>query len=151
MVERNTEIAERRFEVEASRDRVWRLIGKVVLSCLPGMEQVEILDEYNFRALLRVRMPFKELSMRLKGEIVDMSPLESFAVKLELDGLEGLLRLNQKVEIAMTPLEASKTAVLCRATAENAGIFFRTFLLGQARRFARSTFDAIQNRLEDLA
>ena len=39
------EIAERRFEVEASLDRVWRLIGKVIFSCLPGMEQVEILDE----------------------------------------------------------------------------------------------------------
>jgi carbon monoxide dehydrogenase subunit G len=147
----STEIAERQFEVKASQDRVWRLIGKVIFSCLPGMEQVEFLDENNFRARLRVQVPLKELTMRLKGEMVDMSPSESFAVKLDLEGLMGFLRMSQKVAISMTSIENSRTAVVCKATAENLGIFFRILLLRQARNFAKSTFDAIEKRLKDLA
>lgn len=60
--------------IEASRDRVWRLIGKVIFSSLPNMENVEILDESSFRALLRMKVLGLGLNMKLKGEMVDMVP-----------------------------------------------------------------------------
>ncbi len=147
----NPVIAQRNFEVEASRDRVWRLIGKVIFSSLPDMENVEILDENNFRALLKIRVSPIKLSIKLKGEIVDMSPPESFAVKLELKGLRGLFRLNQKVTIAMTSVESLRTAITCMANVERMGILFKIMFLGQARRFALSTFDDIEKRLKELA
>ena len=147
----NTEIGERNFVVGASRERVWRLIGKVIFSSLPGMEQVEILDDTSFRALLKVKILLLEMTMRLKGEMVDMSPPASFGVNITIEGLGGLLRMKQKVTIEMTSIEKEKTAVACRARAENMGILLRWLSVGQARRFAQSVFEAIEKRLQDLA
>jgi len=144
-------IGEKDFVVEASRERVWRLIGKVIFSSLPGMEQVEILDENNFRALLRMKVLWVQLSAKLKGEMVDMAPPENFSVNLALEGLGGLLKMKQKVTFTVIPAEKGKTAVNCKATAEKMGILFRALLLGQAQRFARATFEAIEKRLKELA
>jgi carbon monoxide dehydrogenase subunit G len=106
-----TALAEREFIVNATPDRVWRLIGKVIFSVLPGMESMEILDENNFRALLRVKMMGSEWVLKLKGEMVDISPPESFSVRLILEGLGGLVKADQKVAFAMTPAEGRKTSV----------------------------------------
>ena len=144
-------INERNFEVKASRDRVWRLIGKVIFGSLPGMENMEILDENNFRALLRMKLFGLAINLKLKGEMVDMAPPESFSVKLLLEGPGSLFHAEQKVSFAMAPVEKERTAVSCRATMEDPGFLPRLFLLGQARRFARSTFEAIEKRLQDLA
>jgi len=144
-------LAEREFIVNANPDRVWRLIGKVIFSVLPGMESMEILDENNFRALLRVKMIGAEWVLKLRGEMVDISPPESFSVRLLLEGLGGLVKADQKVAFAMTPAEDGKTAVACRATAEDMGFLQRVFLTGQARGFARQTFEAIEKRLKELA
>jgi len=146
----STILADRNFVVQASRDRVWRLIGKVIFSTLPGMEQVEILDENSFRALLKMKLSGVGLTMRLKGEMVDVSPPQSFAVRLSIDGPGGL-QMDQKVSIALTPLEKGKTAIAFKATAEKMGILMRSFFLGPARRFAQSTFEAIEKRLQELA
>jgi carbon monoxide dehydrogenase subunit G len=145
-----TVLAERKFTVNANPDRVWRLIGKVIFSVLPGMESMEILDENNFRALLRVKMMGFEWVLKLKGEMVDISPPESFSVRLLLEGLGGLVKADQKVTLAMTPVENGKTAVACRATMEDMGFLQRVFLAGQARGFARETFEAIERRLKEL-
>ena len=147
----NTEIGERNFVVGASRERVWRLIGKVIFSSLPGMEQVEILDDTSFRALLKIKILWLEMRMKLKGEMVDMAPPASFGVNITVEGLGGLFRMKQKVTIQMTSIEKGKTAVACRAKAEKTGILLRWLSVGQARRFAQSVFEAIEKRLQDLA
>jgi len=146
-----TNLAEREFIVNATPDRVWRLIGKVIFSVLPGMESMEILDENNFRALLRVKMMGSEWVLKLKGEMVDISPPESFSVRLLLEGLGGVVKADQKVAFAMAPVEGGKTSVVCRATAEDMGLLQRAFLSGQARGFASETFAAIEKRLKELA
>ena len=147
----HTEIASRNFVVDASRERVWRLIGKVIFSSLPGMEEVEILDERSFRAFLRIKVSWIELRMRLKGEIVDMTPPHSLAVDLTIVGPGGLFKTNQKVTLDLTAIEARRTAVACKTTAEGGGTLFRGLLRRQARRFAHSTFEAIEKRLQELA
>jgi carbon monoxide dehydrogenase subunit G len=144
-------ISERIFEVKASQERVWRLIGKVIFSSLPGMENMEILDENTFRALLRTQILGFHVTLKLKGEMVEMEPPNSFSVKLFLEGLGGLFKANQKVTFIMTLMEKGKTSVSCKATVENLAFLPRLFLLGQARRFARSTFEAIEKRLKELA
>jgi carbon monoxide dehydrogenase subunit G len=144
-------LAEREFVVNAGPDRVWRLIGKVIFSVLPGMESMEILDENNFRSLLRVKMMGFQWVLKLKGEMVDISPPESFSVRLLLEGLGGLVKADQKVSLAMIPAENGKTSVACRATMEDMGFLQRVFLAGQARGFARETFEAIEKRLKELA
>jgi len=146
-----TVLAEREFIVNATPDRVWRLIGKVIFSVLPGMESMEILDENNFRSLLRVKMMGIDWALKLRGEMVDISPPESFSVRLLLEGLGGLVQADQKVSLAMTLAENGKTSVACRATMEDMGFLQRIFLTGQARGFARETFEAIERRLKELA
>lgn len=147
----STLIAEKNFAVAAPRERVWRLIGKVIFGILPGMEKVEILDENSFRAILRMKVLGVRLIMRLKGEMVDVSPPESFSVILLLEGPGGLFKAKQKVTFAMTPVENGKTSVACKATIENMEPLPRLLLLGQAQRFANSTFAAIEKRLKELA
>ncbi len=144
-------ISERNFEVKASQERVWRLIGKVIFSSLPGMENMEILDENTFRALLRTQILGFHVTLKLKGEMVEMEPPNSFSVKLFLEGLGGLFKANQKVTFIMTLMEKGKTSVSCKATVENLAFLPRLFLLGQAQRFANATFEAIENRLKELA
>jgi carbon monoxide dehydrogenase subunit G len=147
----DTEIGSRDFVVNASQERVWRLIGKVMLSSLPDMEEMEILDEKNFRAMLRVKVSFLEFKMKLKGEIADMAPPDSLAVNIGLAGLGGHFRMNQKVALKMTSAEGGKTTVACRAMALDMGTLSRVLFLGQARRFAQSTFETIERRLQELA
>jgi len=146
-----TVLAEKNFIVDAPPERVWRLIGKVIFSSLPGLENMEILDENTFRALLRAPILGFHVTLKLKGEMVDMEPPNSFSVKLFLEGLGGLFKANQKVTFIMTLMEKGKTSVSCKATVENLAFLPRLFLLGQARRFARSTFGAIEKRLKELA
>ena len=144
-------LAEREFTLAAPQDRVWRLLGKVSLNSLPGMEQMDILDENTFRARLRVKVAFVELFMKVRGDIIDVTPPESFAVKFQMDGPGGVFTLKQTVDFAIRTIDTDRTRVACRAVAEDMGIFFRVALLGQARRFAGATFDAIENRLKELA
>jgi carbon monoxide dehydrogenase subunit G len=145
------ELAKKIFEVKASQERVWRLIGKVIFSSLPGMENLEILDENNFRAILRMKASGIPLSLKLRGEMTDISPPESFAVNLFLEAPGGLFKADQKVAFAMAPAKNGKTSVSCTATIQNLGFLHRFFLVGQAQSFANSTFEAIEKRLKELA
>jgi carbon monoxide dehydrogenase subunit G len=147
----DTEIAVKNFVIDASQERVWRLIGKVIFSSLSGMERVEILDETRFRAFLRVKLSLLTLTMKLRGEIVDILPPDSLAVDMTLEWLRGLFRMNQKVIIHMKSVEQGRTAVACQTTAESMGILFRGMFLRQARQFAQSVFETIEKRLQDLA
>jgi carbon monoxide dehydrogenase subunit G len=147
----NIILSEKTFEVKASRDRVWRLIGKVIFSSLPGLESVEILDENTFRALLKMKLFGLGIDLKLQGEMVDMLPPESFAVKLFIKGPGGLFATGQKVSFVMTPGDNNWTRVSCKAIVENLGFFPRLILLGQARHFAQSTFESIEKRLKELA
>ena len=99
------ELSKKIFEVEASQERVWRLIGKVIFSSLPGMENLEILDENNFLSILRMKVLGIPLSLKLKGEMTDISPPDSFSVKLFLEAPGGLFKADQKVDFAMTPVK----------------------------------------------
>ena len=146
-----TVLAERNFSVGAPQERVWRLIGKVIFSALPGLENVEILDENSFRGILRLKLLGVQMSNRIKGEIVDVLPPESFSVNLFLFGPGGLFTLTQRATFAMKEIDQSKTEITAKATADSVGFLFRFLLIGQARRFARSTLEAIEKRLKELA
>ncbi len=139
----------RSFLVETSQERVWRLIGKAIFSCLPGMENIEILDENNFRALMKERVLGLKVPLKLTGEIVEMEPPDSFSVKLFLES--GLFRMDQKVTFTTVSVEEGKTSVDCKATVENLEFLTRLFLVERARSFARSTFEAIEKRLKEWA
>ena len=146
----NTKIASRSFLVGATQERVWRLIGKVIFSSLGGLEEVEILDETRFRALLRVKVSVLEMKARLNGEIVEMEPPDALGVQLNLEAPGGLCKIIQKVSLKISSVEKERTGVSCKTVAQDMGILFRVLFLKQARYFAQSTFEAIEKRLKEL-
>ena len=146
-----TLIAERKFVIEASQERLWQLIGRVIFSSLQGVERLEIIDENNWQALLRVKLGFIVLNMNLTGEMVDTSPPDTLGVRLRAKSKGGVLQLNQKVTVKFTVIDEAKTEVFCKAIAEGVGPLFRLFLLGRARSFAGGIFDSIEERLKYLA
>jgi carbon monoxide dehydrogenase subunit G len=144
------EFASRNFEVDAPQARVWRLIGKVIFSCLPGMEEIDVVDEMNFRAFQRMKIAFIEVRMRVKGEIVDITPPRSLAVNLTVEGPRGLVKMKQKVTIGMAATGEGRTAVTCKATAGAMSGLMGWLLLSQARPFVQAMFEAMEKRLHYL-
>jgi hypothetical protein len=100
---------------------------------------------------LRLKLLGVQVSNKIKGEITDVMPTESFSVSLFLSGPGGLFTLSQRATFAMKEVDRNRTEIAAKATADSVGFLFRFLLFGQARRFARSTFEAIEKRLEELA
>ena len=121
-------LAERKFIVEASGQRVWKLLGRVIFDSLE-MERFHAVDDRNFDALMRVEVASFKLPMQVKGVMTDITPLKGLTVRLEVEGL-GLIHIDQEVSISMSPAEAGKTEVVCRASLEKMGALFKPFLLG---------------------
>jgi hypothetical protein len=144
-------IATRKFVIEASSDRVWSLMGRVIFGSLP-LESMQLIDENNFTALLRVPILSTSIAMRLRGQIVaDSSHPGSLSVLLIARKARGLIRLDQKVTLATMPAGEGKTEVVCESIAQGMSIAFRVFLLGKAKRMARSTLESIERRFKSIA
>jgi len=144
-------IAERQFIVEAFPQRVWDILGRVMFDSLHGLERVNVVDERNFRAVLRVKVGFVDLTARLRGEMTEISPPQFLAVVLKMRLMGGALRLGQKVTFTLTAVDEGKTEVECKAVAEGMATVFRWPLLKKAQDFAGETFDRIEERLHKLA
>ena len=144
-------LAERKFTIDASQERVWNLLGRVIFHSLPGLERIQIKDQDRFSALLRVKLALITLNMEVNAEMVDISPPHSLAVVLHMKGMGGMFRLNQKVIFALSSVNQGKTEVIAKATGENVGPLFRTILRRKAKSFAHDTFRGIEERLEQLA
>jgi len=147
----NMEIASKNFVIDTSQARVWRLIGKVIFSSLTGMEEVEILDERNFRAILKEKFLFLNLKMKLKGEIAEINPPYSITVNLLIEGPWNILKMNQRVKIEMVSVDKDKTSLACKSIAEGMGIIFRMFFFKKAQDFSKSVFETIEKRLKEFA
>ena len=148
MTERIIAVSE--FDIEASQERLWHIIGGVILNSLSGLERMEILDDNNWQALLRIKLGFVVLNMNLKGEMVDMSPPDSLGVRLNAKSKWGILHMNQKVAIAFTTIDKDKTEVAGKAVSEDMGIILRLFTMWRAKSFAASIFNNIEDRLKYL-
>lgn len=146
----NVVVAERKFALPSSPERIWRLLGKVIFSSLPEMENVEILDENNFRAILKTRIMGAEMILRVKGEVVDIVPSENLNVRLSLSGPEIFSEIDQRVCFLITPAGKERTVVECKAIVEKISRLSRILLMGQIKKFAEATFAAIEKRLLEL-
>ena len=141
--------AESRFDIEASQARVWDLLGRVVFDSLHGIKKVEILDENNFRAELKTKAFGISLRMYLRGEMTDILPPEAISVRLAARSKWNLIRLVQRVTFTLNSAEEGKTAVVCKAMAEDLNPIFRWALLGQVKRVVTEGYDRARQILED--
>lgn len=140
-----TILAERKFVISSSQQRIWELLLKSVLRFMP-FERMRPLSEKSVRALLRVRIGFISLPLDVEVEVVDASPPESMFTVLKSKGMGGLVWLNQKATFTLTPVTEGETEVACKIISEGMGPLVRVFLLRRVRIFAQNAF----NRLEEL-
>lgn len=114
------------------------------------MENIEVLDENNFRAILRTKILGAELTLKVKGEVVEIEPLENLTVKLSLSGPGIFSEIDQRVIFAITAEGKEKTVVECKAIVEKIGRLSRYLLVSEIKRFAADIFAAIEKRLQEL-
>ncbi len=147
----DTLIVEKKIVAEASQQRVWDLLGMLIFDSLHGLEKMEIIDENNFRAELKVKAFAIPLTMHLRGEMLDISPPKTLSVKLTAQSQWNLMDVAQKITFSLNSIGEGKATMVCRAVAENLSPFIRWVLLGQVKSLAKQIFDSIEEGLKRLA
>jgi uncharacterized protein len=95
---------EERFTVEAPPDTVWAFLldPKRLAPCIPGCEDIDIVDERTYRLRLTVKVGFLSTSQDVRVEIVEADPPR----RLVSQGRGEDSRLGSRVEVR-TSLELS--------------------------------------------
>lgn len=143
-------IAESKFTVEASRDRVWDLLPRVIFNSA-GLEKINIINDRCFGAEMPLRLSFVNIHVPLVGEIVDVVELETLAVTIDGTVLWGLIGLKQKITFTFTSKDSNKTEVSYKASAKGSGPIFRWLIVGKAREIGRNILESIEVTLKRLA
>jgi hypothetical protein len=114
------------------------------------MENIEVLDENNFRAILKTKVWGAELTLRVKGKVVDIEPPQNLTVKLSLSGPGIFSEIYQSVCFKITAEGKEKATVECKAILEKIGRLSKFLLGGEIKKFTEGTFAAIEKRLQEL-
>jgi carbon monoxide dehydrogenase subunit G len=95
---------EERFTVKASPDTVWAFLldPKRLAPCIPGCDELEVIDERTYRVRLTVKVGFLSTRQDLRLEIVEADPPR----RLVSEGRGEDSRLGSRVEVR-TRLELS--------------------------------------------
>ena len=142
-----TPIAKKQFAIEASQQRVWNLLGRVIYQCLP-LEKMDIVDETTFYADLRWRLAFINIPLRLRGKFVDISPPSFLGCLLSVK--KGIIQRELEVTFRLNPISQDKTEVTCMAEGEETRPPLKWIVKREQQRFAENVFDSIRARLEQL-
>ena len=143
-------IAEKKFTIDTSRERIWSLILKAVLRFMP-FERMEVLSEKNFRALLRIKMGFISLPMKVDIEIADISAPEFLVTVIKAKGMRGMVWLNQKSTFKLRKIGEDKTEIACELEEEGMAPLLRMFFLPKVKSFAEDAFKSFEERLRQWA
>ena len=145
--------AEREFDIKASPERVWDLLGRAIFDSLGrGLSKMKVIDENNFSAELKVRTGgVIPVTMHLRGEMVDISPPEYLRVKLTTRSRWGLIAMVQTVSFSMKPAGDDSTNISCRAMVDGLKPVFRLVLAGQVKSQAEGIFKSIEENLGQWA
>jgi len=135
-------IAERKFTINSSRERIWECVIIALMRCIP-FEGMQFADERSFSAILRMKMGFITLPVRVKMEIIDIVKLETLVTTLQARGLGGLVRFNQKATFTLTPVDESKTEISVKMEAEGMAPLLKIFLLWKVKSFASESLDSV--------
>ena len=145
-----TLIAEKKLAADASRERIWDLLGTLIFDSLEGLEKMEIIDENNFRAELKAKAFGFPLTWHLKGEMTDIYPPETLSVRLTAKSKGSLITVVQKITFSLDDAGEGQTTMVCRAVAENLAPYLRWVFLGQVKTLAQQIFDSMAERLKQL-
>ena len=137
-------LARRDYIIHAPQQRVWDLLGSTIIQCMP-VEQMQILNDTTFLAVLKLKLGIVEVPFRLKVQAADISPIDSLSTLVTAS--KGIFRSSLKVSFALTTAKEDQTGVVCTAT-EDTGSKWMWLLKRQQQSFAGKMFDAIRAQLE---
>jgi carbon monoxide dehydrogenase subunit G len=143
-------IAEKKFIISSSQQRIWELLLKAVLRFMP-FEKMRPLTEKSVRALLKVKMGFISMPMDVEVEVTQTSPPESMITMLRSKAMGGIVWINQKATFTLTPISEDKTEVACQIADDGMGIIVRLFLLWRVKTVSQEAFDGLEERLRQWA
>ncbi len=143
-------VADKNFILDSPRERVWQLLLRVVMRCMP-FESMELVDEKNFVARLKIGIGFIAVPMRVQIGITDIFEPESLVTILKARGMGGMVWLNQKATFTLTSLSESKTQVTCNLVAQGMARLLRVFFLWKVKSFVQDSLDNIEALLRQWA
>jgi carbon monoxide dehydrogenase subunit G len=117
-------VVEERFQVRAPADAVWAWLvdPRCVVTCLPGAELLEVVDDRAFAGAVRVRVGPMEVAYRgrvLLGEVDEAARRVCMTAEGRESGGAGTARMSMTCELA--PQAAGGTEVSVRAEIDVAG------------------------------
>jgi len=143
-------IEERKFIIDASRERIWDLLLRTTLRLMP-FERCNIHSQNEFSAILRVKIAFISLPMQVEIKIVDIVPPETLNTILKAKGMGGIVWLDQKSTFKLMPIDEDKTEIDAKIVAEGMSPLIRAFLLPMVKSFARDSLKNLEERLRQWA
>lgn len=146
----NEVFSERKFVLEASQERIWGLLGRVIIDSLE-MERFHARDDRNFNALTKVKVAFITITMQVSGTMTDISPPKALSVLLEVKGIGGMIQLNQKTTFTLSARNKDQTEMVCQMSGERIGFPLGIFLMPRVKSFAGEILESIERRLRQIA
>lgn len=143
-------IGERKFVIDATRQRIWDLLLRATLRLMP-FEKCYIESDTEFSAVLKMKMAFITMPMQMHIKIVDMAPPQTMVTALKAKGMGGLAWINQKSTFTLTQVDENKTEVTCRIEAEDMALLLRWFFLPKVKSFAQDAYKGLEERLKQWA
>jgi carbon monoxide dehydrogenase subunit G len=141
-------IAEKTFRVAGSQEKIWEFLTKALLRSIP-FEQVEFTDERGFSALLRLKIGYLTLPTKVTVAISNMVEPETFAAKISLSGMGGIIQLDQVARFDVKGSDKAPTEVAAKLEAERMSPLLHTFLLWKVKNFARDFLNNVERLLKD--
>ncbi len=111
-------------------------------------KKVNIVTEKLFYASLKFRLGFVSLPLKLKVELVDVSPPSLFGTRISIR--MGIIQFIMAVTFTLQSANGGKTEVICTAKDEGEQIISKCLLGGQRRKFAINVFDSVMTRIQQL-
>lgn len=111
------------MDVAAPIDRVWELLldPKVMAGCVPGTQDVEVISETEYLAVVKVKISFISAKFKIKTNIVETRP--PTYLRCEGTGEDKLVSsaMKQVTELHLTDRGDGTTGILVQAKADVLG------------------------------
>jgi len=143
-------IGERKFIIDAPRQRIWDLLLRATMRLLP-FERCNIRSQTEFNAILKMKVGPVTLPMQVEMEIVDIVPPESMDTMLKAKGMGGIAWINQKSTFKLKAIGEDKTEVEAKIFAEGMSPLLKWFFLPMVKSFAADSYKLLEERLKQWA
>ena len=141
------------FVIKSARGRMWELLMKAILRCLP-MERLTPISDNTVSALLKVKLWFISIPMDVTVVTADIVPDESVVTYVHAKGMGGLMKLTQKFTFILKEKAENETEVSCEVTYSGKSFVLTVlwvFLAPMIKGIAKDTFLKLEDRLTKWA